>query len=71
MTEPAGLVMPWTKKEPMAQRIEFAMKALRTDNFRVLCAEYGISAKTGCQWRDRLLRMVTTALPDPFTEMGD
>jgi hypothetical protein len=31
----------------MDQRIEFAMKALRTDNFRALCAEYGISTKTG------------------------
>ena len=40
----------------MDQRIEFAMKALRTDNFRALCVEYGISAKTGYKWRDRLLR---------------
>ncbi len=40
----------------MEQRIEFAMKALRTDNFRVLCAQYGISAKTGYKWRERLLR---------------
>jgi putative transposase len=40
----------------MDQRIEFALKALRTDNFRALCVEYGISAKTGYKWRDRLLR---------------
>jgi transposase InsO family protein len=40
----------------MDQRIEFAMQALRTENFRALCAEYGISAKTGYKWRDRLLR---------------
>ena len=40
----------------MDQRIEFAMKALRTENFRALCVEYGISAKTGYKWRDRLLR---------------
>ena len=40
----------------MDQRIEFALKALRTDNFRALCAEYGISAKTGYKWRERLLR---------------
>jgi len=32
------------------------MKALRTENFRALYAEYGISPKTGCKWRDRLLR---------------
>ena len=48
--------MPWKKSEPMDQRIEFALKSLRTDNFRALCAEYGISAKTGYKWRERLLR---------------
>jgi transposase InsO family protein len=40
----------------MDQRIEFGMKSLRTDNFRALCAEYGISAKTGYKWRERLLQ---------------
>jgi hypothetical protein len=32
--------MPWKKSEPMDQRIEFALQALRTDNFRTLCAQY-------------------------------
>ncbi len=41
----------------MDQRIEFALKALRTDNFRALCAEYGISAKTGYKWQARLLQL--------------
>lgn len=40
----------------MEQRTEFAMKALRTDNFRALCAEYGISAKTGYKWQERFLQ---------------
>jgi transposase InsO family protein len=40
----------------MDQRAEFAMKALQTDNFRALCAEYGISAKTGYKWQQRLLQ---------------
>ena len=40
----------------MDQRIEFALKALRTDNFRALCAQYGISTKTGYKWRERLLQ---------------
>jgi putative transposase len=40
----------------MDQRMEFALKALRTDNFRALCAEYGISAKTGYKWRERMLQ---------------
>ena len=48
--------MPWKKKEPMEQRIEFGIKALRTLNFRALCQEYGISAKTGYKWKERFLR---------------
>jgi transposase InsO family protein len=40
----------------MDQRMEFVLKALGTDNFRALCAEYGISAKTGYKWRERMLR---------------
>jgi putative transposase len=40
----------------MDQRMEFALKALRTDNFRALCAEYGISAKTGYKWRERFFQ---------------
>jgi transposase InsO family protein len=48
--------MPWKKKEPMDERKEFAVKALKTDNFRALCQEYGISTKTGYKWRERLLQ---------------
>jgi len=48
--------MPWKRSEPMEQRMEFAVKALRTQNFRRLCREYGISAKTGYKWMERLLR---------------
>ena len=40
----------------MEQRIEFGIKALRTLNFRALCQEYGISAKTGYKWKERFLR---------------
>jgi putative transposase len=47
--------MPWKKTEPMEQRIEFALKAMRTLNFRALCQEYGISAKTGYKWKERFL----------------
>src|SRR6266436_3229702 len=47
--------MPWKKSEPMEQRAEFALKALKTENFRKLCQEYGISAKTGYKWRERFL----------------
>ena len=55
VAEPVGLGMPWPKKEPMDQRIEFAMRAVRSDNFRALCAEYGISTKTGYKWQKRFL----------------
>jgi len=48
--------MPWKKSEPMQQRIEFAMKAMGTLNFRALCQEYGISTKTGYKWKERFLR---------------
>jgi len=54
--------MPWKKTEPMDQRIEFGLKALRADNFRALCAEYGVSPKTGYKWRERLLRWGTEGL---------
>src|SRR5438270_5688395 len=47
--------MPWRRTEPMEQRIEFALGALRTHNFRALCQEYGISTKTGYKWQKRLL----------------
>ena len=40
----------------MEQRIEFALKAMGTLNFRALCQEYGISAKTGYKWKERFLR---------------
>jgi transposase InsO family protein len=40
----------------MDQRIEFCLKALRSGNFRELCREYDISAKTGYKWRERFLR---------------
>ena len=33
--------------------MEFAVRAMRTLNFRTLCQEYGISAKTGYKWKER------------------
>src|SRR6266404_3388509 len=48
--------MPWRKSEPMEERIEFGLKALRSGNFRALCREYGITARTGYKWRERFLR---------------
>jgi putative transposase len=48
--------MLWKKSEPMEQRIEFGLKAMQSLNFRALCQEYGISAKTGYKWKERFLR---------------
>ncbi len=39
----------------MDQKIEFALKALNSGNFRRLCRDYGISAKTGYKWKERFL----------------
>ena len=47
--------MPWPDPNPMNIRTEFALKALTTANFRELCREYEISAKTGYKWHRRLL----------------
>ena len=47
--------MPWHRTEPMNQRTEFALKAVKTENFRALCREYGISPKVGYKWKARLL----------------
>ena len=47
--------MPWPDPNPMNIRTEFALKALTTANFRELCREYEISAKTGYKWHKRLL----------------
>jgi putative transposase len=48
--------MPWKKSEPMEQRMEFAVRAMQTLNFRALCQQYGISTKTGYKWKERFWR---------------
>lgn len=47
--------MPWKETRTMDQRTEFAVKSMQTNNFRELCREYGISAKTGYKWKQRFL----------------
>ncbi len=48
----------------MDQRMEFALKATHAANFRELCREYGISAKTGYKWRDRFIESGLAGLQD-------
>jgi putative transposase len=47
--------MPWHTPNLMTQKLEFVLKALESGNFRRLCREYGISAKTGYKWKERFL----------------
>jgi putative transposase len=47
--------MPWKETHQMDQRTEFVLKSMKTENFRDLCREYGISAKTGYKWKERFL----------------
>jgi len=54
--------MPWKKSEPMEERIEFGLSALGGENFRALCREYGITARTGYKWRERLVCWGTEGL---------
>lgn len=46
--------MPWTELRPMDQRVLFIADYLReADSMTGLCAEYGISRKTGYKWLAR------------------
>lgn len=56
--------MPWKKKEPMDERLEFVFRAMRTENFRALCQEYGISTKTGYKWRERFFQHGMTGMAE-------
>jgi len=44
--------------------MEFVLKALVHPNFRELCREYGISAKTGYKWRERFIAQGLGGLHD-------
>jgi len=56
--------MPWKEIDVMNQRVEFVSRALKTDNFRALCAEHGISAKTGYKWMERFKEHGLSGLSD-------
>jgi putative transposase len=56
--------MPWKQVEPMNQRTEFVLKAIKTDNFLELCREYGISSKTGYKWKERFLEQGLSGLKE-------
>ncbi|WP_146856405.1 integrase core domain-containing protein, partial [Brevifollis gellanilyticus] len=56
--------MPWHTSTPMDQKTEFVLKAIHSDNFRRLCRDYGISAKTGYKWKERFLEQGLAGLQE-------
>jgi putative transposase len=57
--------MPWKEVNMMDQRTEFALRALdKSQSFRRLCREYGISSKTGYKWRERFRQRGLEGLRD-------
>lgn len=48
----------------MNQRSEFVLRAMQTTNFRDLCREYGISAKTGYKWKQRFIEKGLAGMSD-------
>ena len=66
--------MPWKETQKMDQRKEFVLKAINSSNFRELCREYGISAKTGYKWRERFIEQgmagVTERSRRPLSHAG-
>ena len=45
--------MAWKDTRKMDQKMELAKQSIHGENFRQLCRQYGISTKTGYQWRRR------------------
>ena len=57
--------MPWKEKTMINKRPEFALKSLQAGvNFTELCAEYGISRRTGYKWKQRFLEDGASAMAD-------
>jgi transposase InsO family protein len=48
--------MPWKEMDPMSMKLEFVLKAVSgREAMSDLCAQYGISRKTGYKWRERFM----------------
>ena len=56
--------MPWQPRSIMSEKTDFVLRAQHTDNFAALCAEFGISRKTGYKWVSRFAEGGTGALED-------
>lgn len=49
--------MPWKASTPMSERMAFVSRLLNGERMTELCAEYGISRKTGYKFRDRYAKL--------------
>ena len=57
--------MPWKENDVMNLRTEFVLRAMSAElPFTKLCAEYGISSKTGYKWKDRFIEEGLAGLKD-------
>ena len=57
--------MPWKETCIVDRRTEFVLRALREEKgFGDLCAEYGVSRKTGYKWKERFLEQGLAGLED-------
>lgn len=57
--------MPWKESTVMSQREEFVEKSIRRgQSFSSLCAEFGISCKTGYKWLNRYRQEGVQGLQD-------
>ena len=57
--------MPWKESDLMERRTEFVLRTMRgVEPFGELCAEFGISRKTGYKWKERFLREGLEGLAD-------
>ena len=58
--------MPWKECHVMDERLRFVARLLEGEKMAPLCAEFGISRKTGYKIFDRYKDCGVQALRDPF-----
>lgn len=57
--------MPWKEYNVMSQRFEFVIRSFTPNvNFTDLCAEFGVSTKTGYKWKERFIKEGINGLKD-------
>ena len=57
--------MPLKEIDIVDRRLEFVTRTFEKNvNFKELCAEYGISTKTGYEWKNRFMEGGVLALND-------